>query len=85
MTFLRISDLAPRAFIADESDETGQAVRDLALVNLDRVLWIEAEPAAATLRFQIDRDSWLRIVFPNAGLFERALARLDAAFPEPPA
>jgi hypothetical protein len=33
----------------------------------------------------IDCDSWLRIVFPYAGLFERALARLDVAFPEPPA
>ena len=85
MAVLRISDLEPRAYIADESDETGRPVRDLAFVNLDRVIWVEAEPAAATLRFQIDRDSWLRVVFPDAGAFDRAHARLDAAFPRPPA
>jgi hypothetical protein len=78
VTYLHLADLAPATFIATEADEAGQRVRDLAHVNLERIIWIESEPAAATLRFQIDRDSWLRVAFPTPEAFRAASDRLDA-------
>lgn len=77
---ISLSDLDPQAFLAKEGDETGAQVRDLMLVNADRVIWIEADAAERTLRFQIDRDGWLRVVLPTEDAYGRALARVHAAF-----
>ena len=78
---IAIADLAPQTFIATEADEAGAPVRDLLLINPDRVIWVEAEAAARTLRFQVDRDSWLRVVLPTDAAYDRALARVVAVFP----
>lgn len=75
-----LSDLDPQAFLATEGDETGAKVRDLLLVNADRVVWIEAEAAERTLRFQIDRGGWLRVVLPTSDAYDEALARVRASF-----
>lgn len=77
---IMLSDLDPQAYFATEGDETGARVRDLMLVNADRVIWIEADVAERTLRFQIDRDGWLRVVLPTRDSFDRALARVQCAF-----
>ncbi len=75
-----LSDLDPQAFVATEANETGAKVRDLLLVNVDRVIWIEADAAERTLRFQIDREGWLRVVLPTAGAYDEAMARVRTAF-----
>lgn len=75
-----LSDLDPQAFVATERDENGAQVRDLLLVNADRVIWIEADAAERTLRFQIDREGWLRVVLPTPGAYDPAMARVHAAF-----
>lgn len=78
---IMLSDLNPQAFLATEGNETGAQVRDLMLVNADRVIWIEADAAERTLRFQIDRDGWLRVVLlPTEDTYDQALARVHAAF-----
>ena len=77
MTILRLGDLTPRAFICDEGDIEGRRVADLAAVNLARIVWVEADRAAAELRFQVDADRWLRVAFAD-GAFAEAAARLAA-------
>jgi hypothetical protein len=77
---IMLSDLDPQAFLATEDDEIGAQVRDLMLVNAERVIWIEADAAERTLRFQIDRDGWLRVVLPTQDAYDRARARAQAAF-----
>lgn len=75
-----LSDLDPQAFVATEVNETGAQVRDLLLVNADRVIWVEADAAERTLRFQIDREGWLRVVLPTQLAYDEALARVQAAY-----
>lgn len=79
MPALALDDLRPQAFLATEADERGSTVRDIAAINLDRVIWIEADTEARELRFQIDRDGWLRVVLGAADDFETARARLRSA------
>ncbi|MEM1276443.1 MAG: hypothetical protein AAGH74_07945 [Pseudomonadota bacterium] len=81
MAWLTLQGLGFSAAVCSEANTggAGSRVTNIAKLNLERMLWVEAHEAAGMLSFQLDPDRWLVVRFASQADFAKVLAQMEAA------
>ncbi|MEM9098635.1 MAG: hypothetical protein AAGC79_08920 [Pseudomonadota bacterium] len=79
MAWLTLQGLGFSAAVCSEANTggAGSRVTNIAKLNLERMLWVEAHEAARMMSFQLDPDRWLVVRFASAADFATAARQVE--------